>query len=82
MQEQEERSRIETFCFSLVSIAHLQDIYFLRRPLLSDPKDDMVLEAAVASQARYLVAFNTGDFRPAAAFRLQVVNPSQFLSLL
>jgi len=75
-------SRIADFCLSLASIAHLQDIYFLWRPLLPDPKDDMVLELAVAARATYLVTFNTGDFRPAAAFQVKVTTPSHFLSLL
>ncbi|MBL9192564.1 MAG: putative toxin-antitoxin system toxin component, PIN family [Opitutaceae bacterium] len=75
-------AEVEEFCLSLAGIAHLQDIYFLWRPLLPDPKDDMVLELAVASEARYLVTFNAGDFRPAAAFQLRVVTPAQFLSLL
>jgi len=73
---------VEEFCLSLAAIAHLQEIYFLWRPLLPDPKDDMVLELAVAAQARYLVTFNTGDFRPAGSFRLKVVTPSHFLTLL
>jgi putative PIN family toxin of toxin-antitoxin system len=33
----------------LTSIAHLQDVYYLWRPFLRDPGDDMVLECAVAS---------------------------------
>ena len=33
----------------LTSIAHLQDVYYLWRPFLHDPGDDMVLECAVAS---------------------------------
>lgn len=75
-------TKAEEFCLSLTAIAHLQEIHFLWRPLLPDPKDDMVLELAVASQAQYLITFNTGDFRAAAAFDLKVVNPAQFLSLI
>jgi putative PIN family toxin of toxin-antitoxin system len=74
--------RTEQFCLSLVAISHLQDIYFLWRPLLSDPKDDMILELAVAADASYIVTFNLGDFRPAAAFGVQAASPAAFLSLL
>jgi len=74
--------RIEEFCLSLVSISHLQDIYFLWRPLLPDPKDDMILELAVAAEASHIVTFNSGDFRPAAAFGVQTASPAAFLSLL
>ena len=35
---------LDYFC----SVGHLQSIFFLRRPLLPDPKDDLVLELAVA----------------------------------
>jgi putative PIN family toxin of toxin-antitoxin system len=74
--------RVEEFCFSLVAVSHLQEIYFLWRPLLPDPKDDMVLELAVAGCASHIVTFNSGDFRPAAAFGIQAISPASFLSLL
>lgn len=47
----------------LAKIAHKQSIYYLWRPWLKDPKDDMVLEAAFASQAKYIVTHNMKDFR-------------------
>jgi len=47
----------------LAKIAHKQSIYYLWRPWLKDPKDDMVLEAEFASQAKYIVAHNMKDFR-------------------
>ena len=53
---------IEGFTQYLLSIAHKQSIYFLWRPWLKDPKDDMVLEAAFASQCEYIVTYNTKDF--------------------
>ena len=46
----------------LCSIAHRQRVFFLWRPWLKDPKDDMVLEAAVASQSRYIITHNLRDF--------------------
>ena len=47
----------------LCSIAHKQSIYYLWRPWLKDPKDDMVLEAAFASQSDYIVTYNSKDFK-------------------
>lgn len=38
----------------LCSVARLHNIYFLWRPFLSDPKDDMVLELAWQQNARSL----------------------------
>ena len=46
----------------LSSISHKQAIYYLWRPWLKDPKDDMVLEAAFASRSEYIVTYNTKDF--------------------
>jgi len=65
----------------LASIAHLQDIYYLWRPQLRDPNDDMVLELAVASQASYIVTHNIRDFQN-LQFDVQAITPSDFLKLL
>ena len=62
----------------IATISHQQPIYYLWRPLLSDPKDDMVLELAVAANAHYIVTFNRKDFGPAAQFGIKVVTPADF----
>ncbi|MFT4243693.1 MAG: putative toxin-antitoxin system toxin component, PIN family [Acidovorax sp.] len=59
-----------------------QPIHFLWRPQLRDPKDDMVLEAAVNAQARYLVTHNLKDFAQGRFAGLAIVTPGQFLNLL
>lgn len=56
-------NEIYGFTRYLASIAHKQQIYYLWRPWLKDPKDDMVLEAAFASQSKYIVTHNMKDFR-------------------
>jgi putative PIN family toxin of toxin-antitoxin system len=66
----------------LASIAHLQDVYYLWRPLLHDPDDDMVLECAVASGSRYLVTHNVRDFRRITALGVQPITPAGFLQIL
>ena len=43
-----------------VSIAH--EIYYIWRPFLPDPSDDMVLEVAVAGECDAVVTFNKQDF--------------------
>jgi predicted nucleic acid-binding protein len=53
---------IRNFLRYLCSIAHRQRVFFLWRPWLTDPTDDMVLEAAVASQSRYIITHNLRDF--------------------
>ncbi|WPL18890.1 putative toxin-antitoxin system toxin component, PIN family [Thiorhodovibrio winogradskyi] len=52
----------------LCAMADYQQVYFLWRPCLPDPKDDMVLELAVAAQGAQIVTFNIRDFSPAEKF--------------
>ena len=66
----------------LASISHKQEIYYLWRPWLKDPKDDMVLEAAFASQSEYIVTYNTKDFVGKGiekSFGIKPVNAKEFL---
>jgi predicted nucleic acid-binding protein len=66
----------------LASIAHLQDIYFLWRPFLSDPNDDMVLELAFAAGAGQIVTHNQRDFRGCESLGIRVTSPADFLKQL
>ena len=47
------------------------------RPQLRDPTDEMVLEAAVNSQADAIVTYNSRDFGPAKDFGIPTLNPEQ-----
>jgi predicted nucleic acid-binding protein len=64
----------------LCSVAHHQPIYFLWRPFLPDPKDDMVAEAAFAAGARYVVTHNLKDFQPLPQLGIQAISPRAFLT--
>ena len=66
----------------LASIADLQEVYYLWRPFLRDPDDDMVLECAVASGSRYLVTHNLRDFRRIVELGVEPVSPAEFLNLM
>ena len=66
----------------LAAQSHLQDIYFLWRPYLRDPDDDMVLELAVAAKCPYIVTHNVGDFRKTTDFGINAITPRDFLELL
>jgi predicted nucleic acid-binding protein len=70
------------FCQDIASIAIPCRIHFLWRPFLPDPKDDLVLELAVAANSPYIVTHNIGDFRSATAFNVTAIRPADFLSLL
>ncbi|OBQ74750.1 putative toxin-antitoxin system toxin component, PIN family [Mesorhizobium erdmanii] len=56
------------------------ELHFLWRPQLSDPKDEMVLEAAINGRADALVTHNRRDFSAVAGrFDVRVVSPAEFL---
>ena len=60
-------------------IANWRNIFYLWRPFLKDPKDDMVLELAVAGQCGTIVTFNTKDFEGIEQFGVRVLTPIKFL---
>ena len=57
-------------------------IHFLWRPQLSDPKDDHILELAVAAGGANIVTHNVNDFAAAAAFGVCAVTPAKLLGEL
>jgi predicted nucleic acid-binding protein len=57
-------------------------VHFLWRPRLTDAKDDMVLEAAVNGQCRYIVTHNVRDFSLGGALGIQAITPAQFMQQL
>lgn len=59
--------------------AVFQDIFFRWRPMLTDEKDDMVLELAIASRCDFIVTFNVKDFRNIETFGIEAITPSDFL---
>lgn len=67
----------------LVSVARRHRIFFLWRPFLPDPKDDMVLEVAVAGRCSYIVTHNVRHFQSVErVFGIHVITPQEFLRLL
>lgn len=66
----------------LCTIGNRHQVYFLWRPYLNDPSDDMVLELAVTAGCRYIVTFNERDFRDIQRFGLQAIRPIEFLQII
>lgn len=66
----------------LASQAHLQDVYFLWRPFLRDPDDDMVLACAVAGVCPYIVTHNVKDFKGTERLGVKALTPRDFLQHL
>ena len=71
---------VRGFLAAFASAAEGVEVHFLWRPQLSDPADEMVLEAAINGQADALVTHNVADFSVAAArFGLRIVTPGEIL---
>ncbi|WP_434684161.1 putative toxin-antitoxin system toxin component, PIN family [Pseudanabaena minima] len=66
--------------YCTVGIHH--EIFFLWRPFLRDPKDDMVLELAVKARCESIITYNTRDFAGVEQFGLKTLEPSEFLRLI
>jgi predicted nucleic acid-binding protein len=66
----------------LAGQAWLQDIFFLWRPFLPDPDDDMILELAFAANCRYIVTHNLRDFRGCDQLGIEAITPGEFLKRL
>ncbi len=59
--------------------ANRRKVYYLWRPFLRDPKDDMVLELAVAANCEIIVTYNKKDFRGVEKFGIKTMTSQEFL---
>lgn len=64
------------------AVAQRQEIFFLWRPYLRDPQDEMVLETAVAAGCSAIISYNKRDFAGAERFNISISSPQEFLGLL
>lgn len=69
---------LATFLDAVVDLVEPVDAWFLWRPQLRDPGDELVLEAAVNGRAVAIATFNRRHFRPAAdRFGIDIVLPAE-----
>ena len=73
---------IDRLLDDLAARANRNSIFYLFRPFLMDPDDDLILELAVASASSYIITHNRDDFRDAERFGLRILTPAEFLKLL
>ena len=76
ISEQDISDFIDFLCY----VGYQQDIFFLWRPFLPDPSDDLVLEVAVAAGCDAIITYNKRDFRGVERFGLRVLDPWELLS--
>src|SRR5438105_10260583 len=70
---------VKTLIDYLCAVGKRQSIFYLWRPCLPDPRDDMVLELAVAAGCDVIVTHNRSDFGPAQQFGIRILGPAEFL---
>ena len=63
------------------AVSRQHQIFYLWRPFLRDPKDDMVLELAVKAECEYIITYNKKNFWNVNQFDVQVLTPGEFLQL-
>ena len=76
------RDEVTGFLDYVCEVGHRQTIFFLWRPRLPDPGDDMVLELAIAAGCEAIVTHNQRDFSEAESVGVKVLSPKEFLRIL
>ena len=74
--------QIEIILDNLCDLSEYQKIYFLWRPYLRDPKDDHVLEVAVASKTQIIVTHKIKDFKGVEKFGIKAIPPGKLLEVI
>lgn len=73
------RTAVEDLIDFHCAVATCHPIFFLWRPFLRDPKDDMIVELAVKAGCGFIVTYNTRDFAGVEQFGLWAIEPGAFL---
>jgi len=76
------RADIGKFIDYICTISDKRKIYYLWRPHLPDPGDDMILELAVAGRCDFIVTYNIRDFKGVGQFGIKILMPGQLIKLL
>ena len=73
---------VETVLDALCAKGECRKINFLWQPQLSDPKDDHILELAVAAGGADIVTHNVKDFANSSLFGVRILKPAKLLGEL
>ena len=66
----------------VISRSNHWHIFYLWRPQLKDPSDDMVLELAVTAGCQYILTYNLNDFKRSEKFGIEAITPKAFLEMV
>ncbi len=75
-------NQVDIVLDNICALSIFQEIYFLWRPYLKDPKDDHVLEVAVASKTETIVTHNLKDFKGVEKFGIKAITPGNYLEVI
>lgn len=75
-------STIDDILDYVCQVAGRREIFFLWRPFLKDPNDDLVLELAVESESEFIITYNRRDFVGIETFGIKVLTPKELLQKL
>ncbi len=76
------RSALEDILDYYCAEARHHRVFFLWRPYLKDPWDDMVLELAVTGNCQFIITYNLRDFVGCERFQIRALPPYDFLKHL
>ena len=74
--------QIDKFLDYLCKVGNCHDVYYLWRPILRDPGDDLILELAVRAGCKYIVTYNKADFAGVNEFGIQPVTVREYLKII
>lgn len=75
-------ARIDQFLDYLSIVGNWHEVFFLWRPILNDPEDDMILELAVQAGCQYIVTYNKRDFKGVDQFGIELATAKEFLHII
>jgi predicted nucleic acid-binding protein len=62
----------------VISRSNRWHIFYLWRPQLKDPGDDMVLELAVTASCKYIITYHIHDFKGSEKFGIKASHQKRF----
>ena len=75
-------NEVDVVLDNICALCEFQKIYFLWRPYLNNPKDDHVLEVAVAAKIKIIVTHNMKDFKGVHKFGVTALRPGKLLEAI
>ena len=74
--------RIDQFLDYLCKAGNWHEVFFLWRPILNDPEDDMILELAVRAACQHIITYNKRDFEGVEQFDIELSTAKEFLQII